>query len=109
MEQAAGLPPEIADCLKLVGEKLDEAVADRKSQRGAIVEAGGAVPAIRGYIKDNETRVAIAMLACEQLTFDDAWWEAFGQSYREKFLETAYFIRKGLAALELGLAAVEIR
>jgi hypothetical protein len=39
------LPPDIIDGLKLIGEKLDEAVADRHSQRGAIVEAAGAVPA----------------------------------------------------------------
>lgn len=101
------LPPEIAEGLKLVGEKLDEAVADRNSQRGAIVEAAGAVPAIRGYINNNDARVAIAMLVCEHLIFDDDWWDAFGRSDREKFLETAYFIRKGLAALELGLAAAE--
>jgi hypothetical protein len=44
------LPPEIVDALRLIGEKLDEAVADRNSQR-AIAEAAGAVPIIRDYIK----------------------------------------------------------
>ena len=101
------LPPEIIDGLRLVGEKLDEAVADRQSQRGAIVEAAGAVPGIRDYIKAKEFRVAIAMLVCEQLTFDDDWWEAFGRLDREKFLETAYSIRKGLFGLEGGLATAE--
>jgi len=49
------------------------------------------VPAIRGYIKDNEARVAIAMLACEQLIFDDAWWEAFGQSDWKKLKSDSAF------------------
>jgi hypothetical protein len=98
------LPADIGEALKLVTEKLDEAVADRQSQRGAIVEAAGAVPAIRAYIKAKDVRIAITMLVCEPLTFDDAWWEALGKSEREPFLETAYAIRKGLCALETALA-----
>ena len=100
------LPPELVDGLKLIGEKLDEAVADRNSQRGAIVEAAGAVPAVRDFIKAQDARVAIAMLVCEQLIYDDGWWEEFGKFDREKFLETAYGIRKGLCELEDGLTNV---
>jgi hypothetical protein len=98
------LPPEIIDALKLIGEKLDEAVADRNSQRGAIVETAGAVPAIRNYIKAKHVRVAISMLVCDQLTFDDDWWKAFGRLDRVQFSETAYSIRKGLCGLEDALA-----
>ena len=34
------LPAEIREALQLVGEKLDEAVADRNSQRSAAAKAG---------------------------------------------------------------------
>jgi hypothetical protein len=78
-DRALMLPAEIVQGLKLVGEKLDKAVADRQSQRGALAEVAGVVPAIRDYIKAEDVRIASAMLVCEQLTFDDDWWEAFGK------------------------------
>lgn len=98
------LPPDIAEGLKRLGEKLDQAVTDRKLQPRAIEQAAKAAATVRTFIKADDTRAAITMLVCEQLTFDDDWWSAFGHYEREKFLEIAYFIRKGLCGSEDGLA-----
>jgi hypothetical protein len=101
------LLPEITEALKLLGEKLDEAVAESDLQRTAIERAAQAVAAIREYINAEEPRIAIAMLACEPIIFDDDWWDAFGKDEREHFLQTAYSIRKGLFGLEDALATVD--
>lgn len=93
------LPPEIAEGLKLIGEKLDEAVTDRNDQRGATEKAAKAAAMVRAYIKADDMRTTVVTLVCEPLTFDGEWWNRFGELDREKFLETAYFIRKGLSGL----------
>jgi len=100
------LPKEIAECLMLVEEKLDEAVADRNSQRAAVTEAAGALPAIQAYIRSSEKQVSVAMLVCEQILFKDEWWKEFAAHDRVTFLETAYAIRKGLCALKPALTQI---
>jgi hypothetical protein len=98
------LPPEIAEGLRLIGEKLDEAAIDRNVQGPAVEQAAKAAATVRTSIKADDMRTTVTMLVCEQLTFDDDWWSAFAHPEHDKFLETAYFIRKNLCVLEEGLA-----
>jgi hypothetical protein len=69
--------PFVLDLLDFMEEKIREAVADEASRAGAISEAAGAVPLLRGRLSQNEDAQARFMLVFDNQMYDaDAakWW-----------------------------------
>jgi hypothetical protein len=101
------LPKDFDECLKFIEEKLDEAVRNPQSQKGAITEASGAMVRIQQALFSAEYEYwrTIAALCCEQSIEENwqPWWSEFARFDREQFLERAYWLRRNVATLRYAI------
>jgi hypothetical protein len=97
----------LSDCLNLMEEKLDEAVREPQSQARAIGKAAEAMPTIREIVEGDDVTKTFAALVCDEFLREESkpWWDEFAQLDREKFLERAYWLRRGISAFR---SAVEM-
>jgi hypothetical protein len=82
----------VLDQIDFIETKLNEAVADAVSQKGAITEAVGVVPQLRERVwAEAEGLGSSCMLAFPELVDRDGvdWWDKFAVMEREKFLNEA--------------------
>ena len=79
----------VLDQLDFIECKLKEACDNPVSQKGAVIEAGGAVPQIRERLwSEDETKATQCLLAFSALVDRDAaaWWAKLAEMDREQFL-----------------------
>jgi capsid protein len=85
-----GLAEFVLDQLNFIECKLKEARDNPASQKGAVIEAGGAVPQTRERLwSEDKTKATQCLLAFRPLVDSDAtaWWTKLAEMDREQFLQ----------------------
>jgi hypothetical protein len=82
----------VLDLMDFIEEKIVEAMENEPSRVAAIGEAAGAIPVLRGRLRENDAANAQAILALGNMIeqrWASGWWEDFSKMKREEFERTA--------------------
>jgi len=92
----------VLDQLDFIDGKLREARDDPASQKGAIIEAGGAISQVRERLwAQDKTRATQCLLAFPALVDRNAsaWWTKLAEMDREQFLPEVDRLFNAIAAV----------
>ncbi|AWO92704.1 MULTISPECIES: hypothetical protein [Bradyrhizobium] len=98
----------VLDLLDFIEEKVDEALENDTSRRGAVAEAAGAVPVLRGRLRENEPVQAQFMVVFDEQLYEpqaSRWWAEFAGMDGPAFETRAADLKRWVATLRKVAAA----
>ena len=90
----------VLDLMDFIEAKVREALENEESRVGALAEAGGAVPVLRGRLREKEDVRGLFSLALDAPMNDSAqWWQDLARKDRTEFEAYAEILLRAWASL----------